>query len=62
MKSKTSFFNGAAFRKDMTRFSPLWGGYILCLMLGLFLLAQGGLDYSFVHNLSECIQVMGLVN
>ena len=62
MKSKTSFFNGAAFRKDMTRFSPLWGGYILCLMLGLFLLAQGGQDYRFVHNLSECIQVMGLVN
>lgn len=62
MKSKTSFFNGAAFKKDLTRFSPLWGGYTLCLMLGLFLLAQGGLDYSFACNLGDCIQVMALVN
>ena len=62
MKSKTSFFNGPAFQKDLTRFSPLWGGYTLCLMLGLFLLAEGGLDYSFARNLSDCIQVMGLVN
>lgn len=62
MKSKTSFFNGPAFQKDLTRFSPLWGGYTLCLMLGLFLLAEGGLDYSFARNLSDCIQVMGVVN
>ena len=62
MKSKTSFFNGAAFKKDMTRFAPLWGGYILCLMLGLFLMAQSGLHYDFASNLGECIQVMGLVN
>ena len=26
MRSKTSFFNGTLFRKNLTRFWPLWGG------------------------------------
>ena len=26
MQSKTSFFNGTLFRKNLTRFWPLWGG------------------------------------
>ena len=34
MKSKTSLFNPALFRKNLTRFAPLWG-----IFLGLMLLA-----------------------
>ena len=40
MQSKTSFFNFTAFKKDLTRFAPLWGLYALCLILGLLLLTQ----------------------
>ena len=36
MKSRTSFFNGYALRKNLTRFAPLWALYsvaeVLCLM------------------------------
>ena len=38
MPSKTSFFNKTTFRKDLTRFFPLWGLYALCLLLGLVLI------------------------
>ena len=37
MKSRTSFFNGVIFRKNLTRFAPVWGLYTLCLLLGLML-------------------------
>ena len=62
MKSRTSFFNGTAFKKDLTRFAPLWGLYTLCLMLGLFLLAGNGLNYDLPNNLAQCIQVMAVIN
>lgn len=62
MKSKTSFFNGTAFKKDLTRFAPLWGLYTLCLMLGLCLMAAGGVDYDLPHNIAACIQIMAVIN
>ena len=34
MRSKTSLFNLAVFKKDVTRLAPLWGLYLLCLILG----------------------------
>ena len=27
MQSRTSFFNGSIFKKSVTRFWPVWGGY-----------------------------------
>ena len=33
MKSKTSFFNATVFRKDITRFAPLWALYLIGGML-----------------------------
>ena len=47
MQSKTSFFNGTLFRKNLTRFWPLWGGasFLGCLFplaLLLQLLRRGG--------------------
>jgi len=39
MKLRTSFFNPAVLRKDITRFAPLWGLYFV----GMLLLCVGGL-------------------
>lgn len=36
MKSKTSFFNVTALRKDILRYSPVWALYTLFLLLTLF--------------------------
>ena len=48
MQSKTSFFNGTLFRKNLTRFWPLWGGasFLGCLFpLALLLqLMRGWVD------------------
>jgi uncharacterized membrane protein YfcA len=37
MKSRTSCFNSVLFRKNLTRFAPVWCLYTLCLLLGMFL-------------------------
>ena len=39
MKSRISFFNPAVLRKDITRFAPLWGLYLV----GMLLLCVGGI-------------------
>ena len=41
MQSRTSFFNGSIFRKSVTRFWPIWGGYfaIWFLMIPVVLLS-----------------------
>lgn len=62
MKLKTSCFNKTAFRKNLTRFAPVWGLYTICLMMGLFLMLNSSLDYWFLANVAECIQVMAVVN
>lgn len=40
MKSKTSFWNLTALKKDITRYAPVWGGYTILLLLILFALAD----------------------
>ena len=62
MKSRTSFFNGAVFRKNLGRFFPLWGGYTLCLILGMVLMMNDNLDYWFAAHLASMASSMSLVN
>ena len=46
MKSRTSFFNLTAFRKNITRFAPVWALYTVFLLLVLF--AIGGQEAGFI--------------
>ncbi len=66
MKSRTSFCNGTLFWKNMTRFAPVWGAYLLCLLLGLVVMYVDRNDrvvnFWFASHMAECIQVMGVVN
>ena len=62
MKSRTSFFDKTVFRKNLTRFAPVWGLYTLCLMLALMLMAESGLEYWLPANLAESLQVMPVIN
>ncbi len=66
MKSRTSFFNGTQFRKNLTRFAPVWGCYLLCLMLGLMVMYMDNnnrqVNFWFASHMAQCIQVMGVVN
>ncbi len=66
MKSRTSFCNGTLFRKNMTRFAPVWGAYLLCLLLGLVVMYVDQntrqVNFWFASHMAQCIQVMGVVN
>lgn len=65
MQSKTSFFNKTAFRKNLTRFAPVWGVYTLGLVLGIFLLYSNGgsaKNFHFASNITDLVSVMALVN
>ena len=69
MQSKTSCFNKAVFKKNLTRFSPVWVLYTICLMVGLFLLYTDGdaphsfnRQFAFVKNMAELINSMGIIN
>ena len=46
MKSKTSFFNATAFKKNILRFSPIWALYLLFMLLVFF--GTGGQDTAYI--------------
>ena len=62
MKSRTSSCKTAAFRKDFSRFWPVWVGYILCLAFLQVVQSNDDLSYWYAANMAESIPVMGLVN
>lgn len=63
MKSRTSFFNKAVFRMNLTRFSPVWILYtIFMLMVVVLGLSNTGGDYWATHHMAEMIPLMGLTN
>lgn len=56
MKSRISYFNKGAFRKNMTRFAPAWVLYTVFLLMCLLMISDSG-DYWVVSQLSEFIQI-----
>ena len=66
MKSRTSFFNPTLLRKNIARFAPVWGVYLLCLLAGLGLMYMdadhGMMNFWFASYMAQCIQVMAVVN
>ncbi len=65
MRSKTSFFNGTVYRKNLTRFAPVWVLYTLCLITGLLLTHSNGggrADYWFAYHYPTLREILGLVN
>ena len=61
MKSRISFFNGTAFRKDIVRYSPVWALYTLFLLLVLF----GFLEFNRISaaaNILDSLKVMVWIN
>ena len=49
MRSKASFFNGTVYRKNLTRFAPLW---ILYLVVWLFILPLSAVGLRVLHRRS----------
>ena len=49
MQLKTSFFNPTVYKKNLTRFAPVWGIYTLCLVMGVVLMYVNGGSYKQFH-------------
>ena len=66
MQLKTSFFNKTVYRKNLTRFAPVWGLYTLCLVMGVALLYVNGgslKQFHFAKNyIQDMFSIMGIVN
>ncbi len=62
MRSKTSFFNKTLFFKNVTRFAPIWGGYLLCLLLGLMMITDSGATYYRASNFVDLTSAMSVIN
>ena len=62
MKSRTSSFNLTVFKKDWTRFAPVWGCYLIALMLGLVGILGENHAYYRIWTIENLINVMAWVN
>lgn len=63
MQSKRSCCNGTLFKKNMTRFAPLWLVYTLCLLLIMSVMyMDDGRDFWFANRMGEMIQYGALIN
>ena len=62
MKSRTSSFNLTVFKKDITRFAPAWGAYLIFLLLVLMNLYGESDAYWRLRNVPDTIIAMATVN
>jgi len=62
MKSRTSSFNKTVFKKDITRFAPLWGAYLIFMLLTIVSIAKDRYAYYRLQSVRDCITAMGWVN
>ena len=63
MRSRTSCFNKTVFRKNMTRFAPLWLLYTLCLLMAMTLMyLEDGETFWFANRMGELIQLSSMIN
>ena len=62
MKSRTSSFNLTVFKKDITRFAPALGSYLIFLLLVLTSCANSGETYWRLRNVPDSIVAMVWMN
>lgn len=62
MRSKISCCNGAVLHKNLTRFAPLWIGYLALwiLIVPLAILSQGRMEYFDIPQLQQLVYENGL--
>ena len=62
MKSRTSSFNRTVFKKDLTRFAPLWGAYLILMVLALISMANDRFAFYRLQSVRDCITAFAWLN
>ncbi len=62
MKSRTSFFNATVFKKNITRFAPVWALYSVFLLMLMVLLAVDNTSFYFASNIADSIAPFAIGN
>lgn len=62
MKSRISFFNGTVFKKNITRFAPVWALYSVFLLLFMVALGVDNNSFYFSQNIASTIGFFAIVN
>ena len=60
MKLRTSFFNTAVLKKDITRFAPAWGLYLTAMLLLMVTITEE--NYDLAGTLGVTINLLSIVN
>jgi len=63
MKSRTSYSKLTAFKKDITRFAPLWGMYLVAVLLVVFETSRYQSGVALARNfIGQSLSALGTVN
>lgn len=62
MKSRTSFCNPTVFKKNLTRFAPVWVVYTIFLLLYMTTILGLGSEYRVACNAADAIPYMAVIN
>ncbi len=62
MKSRTSFFNVTVFKKNITRFAPVWALYSVFLLMFMVLMAIDNTSFYFASNIADSIAPFAIGN
>ncbi len=62
MKSRTSFFNATAFKKNLIRFAPIWAIYTVFLLLSFFGMSSATRPAYLARDIADILGGMAVVN
>ncbi len=62
MKSRASFFNGTVFKKNITRFAPVWALYSVFLLMLMVVMALDSNSYYFASNIADSTTPFAIIN
>ena len=62
MKSRTSFFNATAFKKNLIRFAPIWAIYTVFLLLSFFGMSSATRPAYLARDTADILGGMAVIN
>ena len=62
MKSRTSSFNPTVFKKDLTRFAPAWGAFLIFMLLAVISIGNDRFAFYRLQSIRDCITAFAWLN